>query len=593
MMWQGTPQTFEGAATATTVEGAEQADRARRHGRRRVDQAARDQRRRLLRAELDASVREPDAAVELHRDVGDHDRPDVDGRDARLRWWAGASSPSSSTPRCWRSICRWSSFAVAQEAGGNPAIAAMGVDQSTGSMEGKEVRFGAGLSALWAVTTTATSNGSVNAMHDSLTPLGGLMPLVGMWLNNIFGGVGVGFINMLIFVIVAVFVAGMMIGRTPEFLGKKVEAREMKLASLALLWHPLAILVGTAVACYVWATTADPGDRAGLAEEPRPARLLRDALRVHVRGRQQRLGLRGAGRQHAVLEHLDRRGDAAVALHPDHRAAGAGRVAGRETGGAGNGGLASRRQRDVRHHAVGGDRDSRPADVHAGRGARPDRRAPGTRRGGSLDPPVKRSCSRNSSTGFCSRSVTMVLSWRRLSRPVCGASAVADLPGAGGGQPDPPRRRHDRRIAADRAEVHAAGYFHPRPSAVDYNAASTGGSNYGPSNPDHLKAVRERLDAIATTGARDRRPDSIGNGDGERGRNGSAYSAGRGRPAGAARGAAARGISVARVRELIAAHTEPPALGFLGRARVNVLELNLALDEASAHRRVAPSHDGR
>ena len=99
-------------------------------------------------------------------------------------------------------------FAVGQEFGGNPAIAAMGVDQSTGSMEGKEVRFGAGLSALWAVTTTVTSNGSVNAMHDSLTPLGGLMPLIGMWLNNIFGGVGVGFINMLIFIIVAVFVAG-------------------------------------------------------------------------------------------------------------------------------------------------------------------------------------------------------------------------------------------------------------------------------------------------------------------------------------------------------------------------------------------------
>ncbi len=149
--------------------------------------------------------------------------------------------------------------AVTQEAAGNPAIAALGVDQSTGSMEGKEVRVGTGLSALWAVTTTATSNGSVNAMHDSLTPLGGLMPLAGMWLNNIFGGVGVGFINMLIFIVVAVFIAGMMIGRTPEFLGKKVEAREMKLASIALLWHPLAILVGTAVACYAWMTTADPG----------------------------------------------------------------------------------------------------------------------------------------------------------------------------------------------------------------------------------------------------------------------------------------------------------------------------------------------
>jgi K+-transporting ATPase ATPase A chain len=161
-------------------------------------------------------------------------------------------------------------FGVAQEAGGNPAIARMGVDQSTGSMEGKEVRFGAGLSALWGVTTTVTSNGSVNSMHDSWTPLGGLMPMIGMWLNNIFGGVGVGFINMLIFVIVAVFVAGMMVGRTPEFLGKKVEAKEMKLASLALLWHPLAILVGTGIACYIWATTADPGTALAWLKNPGP-----------------------------------------------------------------------------------------------------------------------------------------------------------------------------------------------------------------------------------------------------------------------------------------------------------------------------------
>jgi potassium-transporting ATPase potassium-binding subunit len=159
-------------------------------------------------------------------------------------------------------------FGVAIDAGGNPAISRMGVDQSSGSMEGKEVRFGSALSALWSVTTTVTSNGSVNAMHDSLTPLGGLMPLVGMWLNNIFGGVGVGFINMLIFIIVAVFVAGMMIGRTPEFLGKKVEAREMKLASLALLWHPLAILVGTAIACHVWVWTADPSTALAWLKNP-------------------------------------------------------------------------------------------------------------------------------------------------------------------------------------------------------------------------------------------------------------------------------------------------------------------------------------
>ena len=159
-------------------------------------------------------------------------------------------------------------LAVHSEAGGSRAIAALGVDQSTGSMEGKEVRFGVGLSALWAAATTVTSNGSVNGMHDSMTPLGGLVPMIGMWLNDIFGGVGVGFINMLIFIVVTVFVAGMMVGRTPELLGKKVEAKEMKLASLAMLAHPLFILVGTAVACAVWARTADPNTALGWLKSP-------------------------------------------------------------------------------------------------------------------------------------------------------------------------------------------------------------------------------------------------------------------------------------------------------------------------------------
>jgi len=160
--------------------------------------------------------------------------------------------------------------AVQQELSGNPAISRMGVDQSTGSMEGKEVRFGAGLTALWAVSTTSTSNGSVNGMHDSLMPVAGLMAMFGMWVNNIFGGVGVGFINMFIFVIVTVFVSGMMVGRTPEFLGKKVEGREMKLASLVLVLHPLLVLAGTAIACYVWATTTDPGTALGWLKNPGP-----------------------------------------------------------------------------------------------------------------------------------------------------------------------------------------------------------------------------------------------------------------------------------------------------------------------------------
>ena len=253
----------------------------------------------------------------------------------------------------------------------------MGVDQSTGSMEGKEVRFGAGLSALWAVTTTVTSNGSVNAMHDSLTPLGGLMPLIGMWLNNIFGGVGVGFINMLIFVIVAVFVAGMMIGRTPEFLGKKVEAKEMKLASLALLWHPLAILVGTAIACYVWATTADPGTALAWLKNPGPHGFSEMLYEFTSAAANNGSGFEGLGDNTpfwnistGLVMLLSRY----IPIIAPLALAG---VAGRQAGGAGDGRLAARRQRDVRIHAVGRDRHSRPADVHAGRRARADRRAPG------------------------------------------------------------------------------------------------------------------------------------------------------------------------------------------------------------------------
>ncbi|NTV07247.1 MAG: potassium-transporting ATPase subunit A [Chlorobium limicola] len=115
------------------------------------------------------------------------------------------------------------------------------------NLEGKELRFGAGMAAAWAALTTATSNGSVNCMHDSLNPLTGLVPLAGMWLNVVFGGVGVGFINMFIFIIVGVFICGMMVGRTPEYCARKVETHEMKLALLALLVHPLLILVGTAL----------------------------------------------------------------------------------------------------------------------------------------------------------------------------------------------------------------------------------------------------------------------------------------------------------------------------------------------------------
>jgi K+-transporting ATPase ATPase A chain len=269
LLWQGSPMTFEPAAKAQTVEGAEQT---------------------IARGVVAPMV----AIKQLGTNGGGYFGPNSTHPYEN-------STPLSNVAETWSILVIpmamvWTlgyftkrrklavtvfavmlalyvpmvMFAIGQEAAGNPAITRMGVDQSTGSMEGKEVRFGAGLSALWGVSTTVTSNGSVNSMHDSWTPLAGLMPLTGMWLNNIFGGVGVGFINMLIFIIVAVFVAGMMIGRTPEFLGKKVEAKEMKLASLALLWHPLSILVGTAIACYVWATTTDPNTALAWLKNPGP-----------------------------------------------------------------------------------------------------------------------------------------------------------------------------------------------------------------------------------------------------------------------------------------------------------------------------------
>jgi len=118
------------------------------------------------------------------------------------------------------------------------------------NMEGKELRFGDSSATSWAVTTTITSNGSVNSMHDSLNPLTGLIALIGMWINSIFGGIGVGMLNMLIYIIIGVFICGMMVGRSPEYLSRKVETKEMRLALLALLLHPLLILVGTAWFCY-------------------------------------------------------------------------------------------------------------------------------------------------------------------------------------------------------------------------------------------------------------------------------------------------------------------------------------------------------
>ena len=141
---------------------------------------------------------------------------------------------------------------VSQETGGNPRIDAMGIAQDNGAMEGKEVRLGSAATALWSVTTTVTSNGSVNGMHDSTMPLSGMIEMLNMQINTWFGGVGVGWMNYFTFIIIAVFISGLMVGRTPEFLGKKIEAREMKIATIVTLLHPFVILVGTSLAAYLY-----------------------------------------------------------------------------------------------------------------------------------------------------------------------------------------------------------------------------------------------------------------------------------------------------------------------------------------------------
>lgn len=137
---------------------------------------------------------------------------------------------------------------ITMEMNGNPAISSMGIDQSLGAMEGKEIRVGAAASGFWSIVTTVISTGSVNSMHDSSVPLSGMTQMLAMMVNAFYGGDGAGILNIFIYIILAVFISGLMVGRTPEFLGKKIEAREMKIAMIVALFHPFLILAGAAVA---------------------------------------------------------------------------------------------------------------------------------------------------------------------------------------------------------------------------------------------------------------------------------------------------------------------------------------------------------
>ena len=145
------------------------------------------------------------------------------------------------------------------ETKGNPAIDRLGVSQAIGSMEGKEVRLGSAATAFWSVATTSTSNGSVNGLHDSLTPISGGIVMIDMWINALYGGVGVGLLNYFIFIVIAVFIAGLMVGRTPEFMGHKIEAREVKIAMLVTLLSAFLVKGFTAFAAYMYTHHPETG----------------------------------------------------------------------------------------------------------------------------------------------------------------------------------------------------------------------------------------------------------------------------------------------------------------------------------------------
>ena len=186
------------------------------------------------------------------------------------------------------------------EAQGNPLYPSTVAQHATtmqpgGNMEGKETRFGIANSALFATVTTDASCGAINGWHDSFTPLGGMVPLVNIMLSEvIFGGVGSGMYGILIYVVLAVFIAGLMVGRTPEYLGKKIEAYDVKMAMLVSLVFPLIILSLTGISVVKGFGTA------GISES-RPSRPQRDSLRLHVVRRKQRLRLRRPHRQYALV----------------------------------------------------------------------------------------------------------------------------------------------------------------------------------------------------------------------------------------------------------------------------------------------------
>ncbi len=265
--------------------------------------------------------------------------------------------------------------AYVAEQSGNPRLEALAVDQNASrhAVGRQHGRQGSALRhrELGAVgqRDDRASNGSVNSMHDSFTPLGGLVPMWLMQLGEVvFGGVGSGLYGMLMFAVVAVFIGGLMVGRTPEYLGKKIESYEVKMASIVILVPPLIVLVGTAIASVTPAAASSVANPGG-------ARILRNPLCVLVRRQQQRQRVRRAVRQHALLQHRARHRDVGVAVLADDSGAGARRQPGRKESDCGHRRHAAHAHAAV-HHLAGRRRaDGRCVDVRACARARPDRRA--------------------------------------------------------------------------------------------------------------------------------------------------------------------------------------------------------------------------
>ena len=262
---------------------------------------------------------------------------------------------------------------VVSEQAGTPLLEKAGIEtaasssQPGGNMEGKEVRFGVVQSGLFAGVTTSFTTGSVNSMHDSFTPLGGMGAFVGMMLQCVFGGKGVGFLAALVYGIIGVFVAGLMVGRTPEFLGKKIEKPEIVLVSLTLLIHPLVILAPTG-----WSVVAPYGRC--LDGQCGDARLFRSALRLHHFGGEQRLRLRRTEWQYALVQFGNRHRHPARTLSADHLHDGGGRIGGGQTHRAAHGRHVAHGHVEVRNVLAGDHPGGRSADVLSCSRARAGRR---------------------------------------------------------------------------------------------------------------------------------------------------------------------------------------------------------------------------